>query len=125
MSARGMPFSFSMYSKTERISLLIGLVDGKKKAGRRAHFSKVRLIESGNLPGGQKPCQAPRPPRVTAVPPLQSTSRKILAPGRDKSAAPFRCKPPAHVIRAAAREAGPRRASETSSQIDPHRFALQ
>jgi hypothetical protein len=38
MSARPMPFSFSMYSRTERISLLIGYVIGKKKAGRRAHL---------------------------------------------------------------------------------------
>jgi hypothetical protein len=40
-----MPFSFSMYSRTERISLLImvGGKDGKKKAGRRAHFLESEL----------------------------------------------------------------------------------
>ena len=33
MSARGMPFSFSMYSRTERISLLIWLECVEKKSG--------------------------------------------------------------------------------------------
>jgi len=47
MSARGMPFSFSMYSRTERISLLIGWNCGKKKAGPRAHFQlKVSVIKN-------------------------------------------------------------------------------
>ena len=63
MSARGMPFSFSMYSRTERISLLIGWIYGKKKAGQTAHLLRVVVKEGRNVSGTQNPCQAQCPVR--------------------------------------------------------------
>jgi hypothetical protein len=49
MSARGMPFSFSIYSRTDRISLLMVCFEfGKKKADPKAHFFESELVTGGS-----------------------------------------------------------------------------